>query len=153
MRLRDHGIVIEVAAAGIAKLLSLDPPEMPDAIIAIQCAAQLARTGRAVRLVQPGGGLAVQSDPDRTVVRLIVRAKTWWAVLAAGETDIRALARTEQVSPSYITRVVRLAFLAPEVIEAALKGALRGSIDGGALLASGAVPGSWDEQVQRFLPG
>ena len=153
LRLRDYGLVIEVATAGIAKLLSLEPPEIPDAIITIRCAAQLARTGRAVRLVQPGGGLAVQSDPDRTVVRLIVRARAWWAVLAAGDTDIRALARIEQVSPSYVTRVVRLAFLAPEVIEAALHGALRGSIDGGALLASGAVPGSWNEQGRRFLPG
>ena len=153
VRLRDHTIVIEVVIAGIARLLSLDPPAETEATIQIQCAVQLARTGRAVRLVQPGGGLAVQDYPDRTVVRLIARARAWWAVLAAGEADIKALASTEQLSPSYVTRVVRLAFLAPEVVEAALRGGLRGSIDGAALLATDAVPESWNEQAQRFLPG
>ena len=153
VRLCDHAIVIEVAADGIAKLLNLDSSTEAAATIDIRCEAQLARTGRAVRLVQPGGGLAVQDGPDRTIVRLIARARGWWAVLAAGETDINGLAQTEQLSPSYVTRVVRLAFLAPEVVEAALKGGLRGPIDGAALLATDAVPSSWDEQARRFLPG
>ena len=152
VRLDDRGIAITVSIAAIAGLLDIGQLQGGNATLELACSAKLTRTGRALRLVQPGGALAVQDDPDRTVVRLIARGQRWWAVLATGEIDPLTLARNENLSQSYITRVVRLAFLAPEVDEAALRGGLRGSIDGAALLAPGAVTGSWDEQVRRFLP-
>ena len=153
VRLDDRGITIAVSIAAIAGLLGLEPTYGHNETIELVCSAKLTRTGRAVRLVQPGGALAVTDDPDRTVVRLIARARGWWAVLAAGEIDPLTLARNEGLSQSYITRVVRLAFLAPEVVEAALRGGLRGAVDGTAFLAPGAVVGPWDEQRRRFLPG
>ncbi|MEO5586917.1 MAG: hypothetical protein ABIQ81_04395 [Novosphingobium sp.] len=151
VQLLDDGLRIEVSSTGIAELLELPFAGEGDATISITSSVRLTRTGRAMRLVQGDGGLAVQRGPDPSLVKLLVRAQQWWRVLGRGETDIKTLAQAEQVSAPYITRVVRLAFLSPEVVEAALNGQLTASIDGAALLATGAIPARWDEQASKFM--
>jgi hypothetical protein len=48
---------------------------------------------------------------------------------------------------------VRLAFLSPKVVEAALAGGLRTGVDVSALIAPGAISADWVGQERRFLPG
>jgi len=57
------------------------------------------------------------------------------------------------MSASYLTRVVRLAFLAPDVIEAFLAGSARAEVDAFALLRGDAVSPHWNKQVARYLTG
>ena len=113
---------------------------------------RLTRTGRAVRLVQNDGSHAGATSPDATLIRLVLRARGWWEQLKAGDLDIMTLAAKEGVTASYITRVVRLAFLAPTVIDRILSGGQLASVDGGSLTATAAIPFDWSEQHRALLP-
>ncbi len=117
------------------------------------CTARLTRTGRAVRLVHNNGALLTHDTSDPTLVRLLLRARSWWAILAEGEIGIAELARQEGVTASWVTRVVRLAFLAPRVIEAIMSGRLKTGIDGNALMKSQVISSDWAEQETLLLAG
>ena len=98
--------------------------------------ARLTRTGRSVRLVHSDGRSTAERKPDPTLLRLLVKARRWWSELAKGEVDIKTLASAEGVTPSYMTRIVRLAFLAPDTVEAILTGRQAATIDGKRLAES-----------------
>ena len=113
---------------------------------------RLTRSGRVLKLVDETGATHTSSTPDDGLIRLLVIARRWWAELARGELDITALSAREKVSPSWMTRVVRLAFLAPGVIDAILAGATKAGIDSKALLKREAIHPRWDDQSRMFLP-
>ena len=125
---------IDIAALGAA--LGVDPDPHAPALLIHKVNIAVKRTGLAVRLVHDSGALAGEVGPDPTLTGLVTRARQWWSELAQGKIDVAKLARRDQVSPSYVTRVVRLAFLAPQVVEALLAGKLKANIDGVALLAT-----------------
>ncbi len=150
--IRPDQLEFVLEPAGIAKLLRLAPTaELPESVIH-SIPVRLTRTGHAVRLIQEGGAAAFRvADP--TLIRLLLKARRWWSELAEGTINIPALSQREGISPTYITRVVHLAFLAPDVVEAILAGTVRADIDGRALVKTDAVPHSWREQTARFLAG
>ncbi len=146
-------IALALRPAAIAELLGTGPvsDELPE--LEHQAHVRLTRTGLAVRLIQDDGKRAAGSTPDPTLVRLLIRARVWWSELAKGDCTVTSIARREEVTPSYVTRIVRLVFLAPEVVEALLAGELLADVDGTTLLVTGAIAPCWREQAQRFLPG
>ncbi|MDP2740166.1 MAG: hypothetical protein Q8O82_16020 [Pseudorhodobacter sp.] len=83
------------------------------------------------RLVKRGGRKEIQLPPDvspqrktdSTLIKALARAFRWKRVLESGEfTTIAELAKREEIAPSYMTRVLRLTLLAPEIVEAILDG-------------------------------
>jgi hypothetical protein len=60
---------------------------------------------------------------DYTLVKALARAFRWKRMLESGEfTTIAELAEREGIAPSYMTRVLRLTLLAPDIVEAILDG-------------------------------
>ena len=54
---------------------------------------------------------------DNTLVKALARAFRWKRMLESGEyATIAELAEREGIAPSYMTRVLRLALLAPDAI-------------------------------------
>jgi hypothetical protein len=51
-----------------------------------------------------------------------------------------------------VTRVVRVAFLSPQVVEAMLSGQKHRNLDAAVIRAAGTIPASWQDQATRFLP-
>jgi DNA invertase Pin-like site-specific DNA recombinase len=152
IRVLDDAVALDLSTPAISAMLEI--PRAPGAgdTITITCEAEFRRTGRGLKLVQ-GNGLAIGGDEvDPTLVRLIVTARKWWGMLQEGELDTTSLAVREGVTRSYLTRVVRLAFLAPGVVEAALDGKLRCGLNAAALKVEDAIPATWAEQGRRFLP-
>jgi site-specific DNA recombinase len=117
------------------------------------CEGRLTRTGLAVRLVQNDGALRSGLASNSNLLRLIIKARNWWAILAEGELTATELAAREGVTPSYLVRVARIAFLSPKVIEGILAGRLRGAVHAEALLKPEAIPLDWREQERRLLTG
>ena len=72
---------------------------------------------------------------------------------AQGGADITSLADELGKTKSYVSRVVRLAYLAPEVTAAMLQGRQRAEVGSDTLTLPDAVPASWREQRHAFLPG
>lgn len=83
------------------------------------------------RLVRRGGrkemqlpeGAAQARKPDNTLVKALARAFRWKRMLDSGEfATITELAEREGIASSYMTRVLRLTLLAPDIVEAILDG-------------------------------
>jgi hypothetical protein len=64
-----------------------------------------------------------ERTPDSTLVKALARAFRWKRMLESGEfATIAELAEREGIAPSYMTRVLRLTLLAPDIVEAVLDG-------------------------------
>lgn len=83
------------------------------------------------RLVKRGGrkemqlpeGASTPRRPDDALVKALARAFRWKRMLESGEfATVAELAEREGIAPSYMTRVLRLTLLAPEIVEAILDG-------------------------------
>ena len=105
------------------------------ATITLSVPASITRSGRVLRLAHDS---SAQQAPDRALVR--VQARSWWAELRRGEISAAELAAREGVTPSYLTRILRLAFLAPAVTDAILKGRQRCGVAMKTLTLEGALP-------------
>ena len=57
-------------------------------------------------------------QPDGTPVKALARAWRWQKLLDEGVSEIGA---AENISKSYVSRILRLALLAPEIVEAILE--------------------------------
>lgn len=83
------------------------------------------------RIVKRGGRKAVELPDgvehrrrvENTMVKALARAFRWKRTLEAGDfTTLNELAEHEKIAPSYMSRVLRLTLLAPDIIEAILDG-------------------------------
>lgn len=83
------------------------------------------------RLVKRGGRKEMQlpedaaqaRKPDNTLIKALARAFRWKRMLETGEyATIADLAEREGIAAPYLTRTLRLAFLAPDLVEAILDG-------------------------------
>ena len=110
----------------------------------------LKRCGMAMRLIvnAPGGE---KRKPDPTLIALLVKAQDWFSRLSSGKVNsIRAIAQAEQVVGSYITRVIYLAFLAPDIVEAIMAGKQPPTLTAQKLLQSVPLPMHWAEQASTL---
>ena len=84
----------------------------------------LQRGGRK-QILSPPGAAPWSAAPrvDSALVKAIVRAHRWRAMLESGEYASSAeLAKAERINDSYLSRMLRLTLLAPDIIEAILTG-------------------------------
>jgi ParB-like chromosome segregation protein Spo0J len=78
-------------------------------------------------------------------MKALARAWRWQRMLDAGEyTSVSEIGDAENISKSYVSRILRLALLAPDIVEAILAG----TTDQGMLLQQleRPLPASWAEQ-------
>ena len=86
---------------------------------------------------------------DGTLVKALARAFRWKRMLESGEfTTVKELAEHEKLGFSYMTRVLRLSLLAPEIVEAILEGKQVSEIKLADLLEP--FPVAWEEQAEQF---
>lgn len=77
------------------------------------------RGGRREMQVPEGGAQPCRTD--NTLVKALARAFRWKRMLETGEyATIAELAEREGIASSYLTRVLRLTLLAPDIVEAIL---------------------------------
>lgn len=83
------------------------------------------------RIVKRGGRKEMQlpeggtppARADSTLVKALARAFRWKSMLESGKfATIAELAEREGIAPSYMTRVLRLTLLAPDIVETILHG-------------------------------
>jgi hypothetical protein len=150
VRLLSGRMEIDIASRALGDLLHVPVSAGAPAAVTLACEVRLTRTGRALRLIQNSGRSVRYASPDPTLLKLVAKARSWWGELRTGGTDIPTLARREGVTHSYVTRIVRLAFLSPAVIDSVLAGTQLANVSCGALAAPGAIPIDWAEQLTLF---
>jgi hypothetical protein len=112
------------------------------------------RRGGRKRIVAPDGGElvpAARPQPDGTLVKALARAWQWQRMLDEGiYTSVSEIADAENISKSYVSRILRLALLAPDMVEAILAG----TEDQAVMLEQleRPLPMSWEEQRTLLKP-
>ena len=111
------------------------------------------------RLVKRGGrkdmqvpeGAAQARKPDNTLIKALARAFRWKRMLDSGDfATIADLAEREGIAAPYLTRTMRLAQLAPDLVEVILDGRQPRDLTLEAL--RGPIPEDWSKQVETLLP-
>jgi hypothetical protein len=109
------------------------------------------------RIVKRGGRKEMQvptdtrshRHPDDALIKALARAFRWKRILESGEfATIAELAERERIASSYMTRVLRLTLLAPDIIEAILDGKQGPEVTLARVL--GPFPVSWAGQRVHF---
>ena len=109
------------------------------------------RGGRKLAIAADGTTLAPPRPRiDSTLVKALARAHRWNRLLEIGRYGSAAeLAAAEKINPSYVSRVLRLTLLAPDIVEAIVEGRQADSIEVDLLLQPFST--AWHEQ-RRPLP-
>lgn len=103
------------------------------------------RAGHELRLIVPGRTAA--AEPDRSLARILARASRLFDRLNSDpELTAAELARNEGLNKSYVSRLVRLAFLAPDIVTAILEGRQPVTLTANKLMADTRLPIDWAEQ-------
>ena len=106
------------------------------------------RGGRKVIVAPPGcDGWAPPPRIDNTLIKALARAHRWRRMLEGGEYGTLAeLADAERISRSYVSRILRLTLLAPDIVERILDGRPTAGLP--QLLKP--FPVEWQKQRERF---
>ena len=111
------------------------------------------RRGGRKRIVAPDGSEIVPTSkpqPDATLVKALARAWRWQRMLDAGVySSVTEISEAEAINKSYVSRILRLALLAPDIIETVLEE----PSDQALMLEQleRRLPISWEEQRLAFL--
>ena len=149
----DNKLSISVDWASLCDLLGIAVQPTDNDVLLLETAVLLTRSGRAIRMIQNDGRL-IRSTVDLTLVRLIVKARNWWQRLQQErDLTVSGLAASEEVTQSYVTRILRLAFLSPEVVKSIMAGRQPAWLDSGSLCSKDSITLDWGQQKQNFLLG
>jgi hypothetical protein len=84
------------------------------------------RRGGQKVIIAPDGGDAwapAKARPDETLIRALARAHRWNRMLEAGRfRSIAEIAEAEKIGRSFVSRLLRLTLLAPDIQEAIIDG-------------------------------
>ena len=120
-----------------------------DALI-LSTPAQLKFCSGEMRLViPPGHAKEIQPRPNAALIKALGRAHAWKTKLLSGDaSSIRAIASYEGVNERYVAHLLRLAFLAPDIVEAVLDGYQPADLGLERLLKG--IPLIWEDQRREF---
>ncbi len=110
------------------------------------------RGGKTVIVLPDGSRGLAQRDStiDNTMIKAIARGFRWQQLLSNGTyTTIEDLAAAERINPSFVSRILRLGFLSPKIVQAILDGKQPAWLTTKELLKPS--PAEWPEQERIFL--
>lgn len=91
-------------------------------VVTIQVPFRVVKRGGRKEMQLPDGASST-SKIDNTLLKALARAFRWKRMLESGDfTTIAELAEREGIAPSYMTRVMRLTLLAPDIVDVILDG-------------------------------
>jgi hypothetical protein len=146
---RPKTVDIHLLPSRLPNLLTDSPPAVakPDAqapTTTLSMPVQLQRTGLEMRLLIEGEHAR---EPDIGLVKLLIKARAYAAQFTNGAAQsLEDIAAREQVTGSYVTRVLRIAFIAPDITAAILRGQHPRQLNAAKLLANSRLPLSWSQQ-------
>lgn len=106
---------------------------------------RIVKRGGRKEMQMPEGGAQTRRT-DNTLVKALARAFRWKRMLESGEfATIAELAEREGIAPSYMTRVLRLTLLSPDIVEAILVGSGNSRLTIARLLEP--FPTCWEDQA------
>ncbi len=113
--------------------------------------SHLLRCGKQVKLVL-GAELDEHRKANPQLVDMIVRTRRWYEGLISGRyPTLRSNAAEEQCDKSYVSRLLSIAFLAPDIVERILMGDHAATLTPERLRKACPLPARWEEQRAALL--
>jgi hypothetical protein len=153
--IRAAEVEVHLAPAALCDVLRAGPDGPSAALdfpsqgepLTLSVAAAFTRVGKNVRMVVPGPDtMGRRNLPDISLIKLFAKAHRLNETLIAGEITISDIAASEGVHRSYIGRLLRLAYLAPDITEAILDGRQPTGVNAKRLLQGTPLPLDWNGQ-------
>lgn len=143
--LRPGSIAMAICPSALADHLGC----LPERIIAegLRCEAPFTQRRRGVELKLHLG--AAPAEIDRTLVRNVVQARAWLALILKGQ-SFSEIAVAEDTSNRRVQDLVDLALLAPDLLDAIAEGTQPAGLTTDRLIKSG-VPARWADQHAKFV--
>lgn len=139
-------VAIVLDDKSIAARLLIDAPPIDAPPFSINIPATLKRSGSALRMVLPSGETPSPKVDDK-LLTTIATAKQWWQQMQADpQLRVTDLAMMHQVTESWVSRVLRLAFLDPAIVTQLISGTAPAALDFEALRGTESVPALWSAQ-------
>ena len=158
--IRPDSLTIEIDGAHVLETLLASPERVPaktprrghsppGSLITIGIPAVLTRAGLGMTLVVPGAHPDTHADPR--LIRLLLRAFAIRDRLAhTPDFTVQRIAEAEGVSPSYVTRLLRLSYLAPDIVAAIVNGQHPPGLTANTLMRDTRLPLAWPAQRARL---
>ena len=125
--------------------------EDSESIITFTVPARLKRTGIEIRLLIDGAGGGARKKPDHSLYRLLAQAQRYnEMVMRNGGKRMGELAAEAGVGSSYFTRILRLSFLAPDIVKAILHDRHPIELTAKRLANEFRLPITWEEQRKKL---
>ena len=122
-----------------------DDSDSTEAVVRLSLPAQLKRTGKEMKFVVHGDGDERTADPS--LVRLIVRADRLARRLAENPgSTLEDVASQQNMGGPYAARLIRLNYLAPDIVAAILDGKQPVDLTANKLMADTRLPLDWRAQ-------
>jgi DNA invertase Pin-like site-specific DNA recombinase len=109
------------------------------------------RHGVESRLIIDGGQPSKRSRADPALIKVVARAHIWFGDLVRGQITMTEIATREGMKVSSVAKLLHLAFLAPDIVEAILEGNQAVTVIAHHLVRSN-LPVFWKDQRAALLP-
>jgi site-specific DNA recombinase len=144
----EDRIGIRFHASAVRARLGIEAANDSDEIL-IEIPIAFRRRGVETRLLIDG--LAAPSKPDEKLIELVVKAHRWFGDLRTGTVaSVHDLAWRDGTHPGDVSRILPLAFLAPDIAEAILDGRQPPELTAARLKRMRDLPLEWQQQ-RRYL--
>ena len=118
-------------------------------IITIHVPFRIVKRGGRKEMVLPPDASAARPRSDNTLIKALGRAFRWKRMMESGQFATTAeLAEREGIAVTYMTRVLRLNLLAPNIVEAILDGQQGPDVTLARLLEP--FPALWQQHLDHF---
>jgi site-specific DNA recombinase len=136
--LLDAGVTVQLGSSAIIVSIDSEPQQQ------IPLRAQYARRGNEMKLVVPAEGPA--REPDQVLLKLLAHASAARESITTGTPD----PMVSNYSKRHSWQLLRLNWLAPDIVTAMVEGRQPVTLTGRRLLRAADVPLSWEEQRRYF---
>jgi hypothetical protein len=128
----------------------MSKPERPEKdVVHVRVPFSVRKRGGRKLIVVPAGAAPapVRQRVDNAMVKALARAFRWRKLLETGDyATIEELAAGEKINSSYVSRVLRMTLLAPNIVENILAGRQPNELTLAVLMRS--LPLKWSEQLR-----
>lgn len=140
-------VTVRVAAIWLDGVDESSPSSSEPMLTTLTVPAQLKRCGQAVRLIVKAAVDPKNRLPDQRLLGLLAKAQGWFRLLSSGQADsVLSIAQAHRMASADVTRVVYLAFLAPDIVQTIVRGAQPQELNIKRMLAAAPLPMDWAEQ-------
>jgi DNA invertase Pin-like site-specific DNA recombinase len=150
VEISDSRIGVTMDPSALEKLDGVArPDDNGDGLTTIELPFDIVRRDNGARVLATGGSMPAVDSSASALVKAVARGYAWRQQLLNGSVRSTAeIARNEGITRRYVARLLRLGFLAPDIIAAILANRQPAHMTVDRL--RGPIPFDWDEQRRLF---